>query len=96
MTVIGDYLDQAARGEPIALGGLLVAICGEFGAELNPGDGDSIIRLATLAIGLWLVRRHTTPRDNPVAPTRTVLLENGEHLVGARRPVLTFRGRRAA
>lgn len=78
-----DLLAAAARGEPLALTAILVAVVGEFGATMTEGDADTVVRLVALAAAYFLTRRHTTPADNPEIPANP-------------KPVITLTGKREA
>ncbi len=70
---MSGLLAQIGRGEPITVAAILIAMFGELGMQLAPGDADSLVasggRVATILVGLWLARRHTTPAVNPLDPT---------------------------
>lgn len=103
-----DLLAQFSRGEPISLAAVLIAVFGEFGMQLAPGDADSLAasvgRMLTILVGLYLARRHTTPFANPAIPVRdgtgardaAPFREGGAAAPNTDlKPVITLSGRRA-
>lgn len=93
---LNDLIAQASRGEPVFVSAVIAALLGTLGAQVTDGQAQNIVTaMATIAAAV-LARRHTTPQANPAEPTKRVDLENGQHQVDNRQPVITFRGRRPA